>query len=243
MEAIKISGLDKEFKGLVVLKDISIRVEQGEFVAIVGPSGCGKSTLLKLIAGLEDQTSGDLNVFGKPVNGPNKQCMLVLQEHTLYPWRSVAKNVALGLEIQGWPRSKRISKVQEILTAVGLKDFSDYYPHQISGGMCQRASLARAFIMEPDLLLLDEPFGALDALTRLELQEQLLQLWEGTNRSVVLITHDVEEAVFLADRILVMSSLPGRIVKEYRVDLPRPRRRSEKDFANLKSEILDMLLE
>ncbi len=242
MGVIKISNLYKKYKELNVLENISITVQEGEFIAIVGPSGCGKSTLLKLIAGFEKPTTGDLEVFGHSVVGPNKQCMLVFQEHTLYPWRSVAENIALGPEIQRWAKSKRAKKVQDMLVAVGLEDFADYYPHQISGGMCQRASLARAFIMEPNILLLDEPFGALDALTRLELQEQLLRLWEGTKRSVVLITHDVEEAVFLADRILVMGSLQGRVIKEYHVDLARVRNRSGARFTELKEEILNSLI-
>lgn len=240
MSGIDVKDLTKRYGGRTILEDINLTVRAGEFVAIVGPSGCGKSTLLKIIAGLE-KGSGAVLIGGRPVQGPDSSHLLVLQEHALYPWRTVEQNISLGPEIQGWPEPKRKERVNQLIEAVGLSGFNDYYPHQISGGMCQRVSLARAFIMEPEVLLLDEPFGALDALTRMDLQQQLLRLWQMRSATVVLVTHDVEEALLLADTVMVMEGHPGRFIGRFAIDLPRPQRRRASEIVNQKSEILDLL--
>lgn len=240
MSGIDVKDLTKRYGGRTILEDINLTVRAGEFVAIVGPSGCGKSTLLKIIAGLE-KGSGAVLIGGRPVQGPDSSHLLVLQEHALYPWRTVEQNISLGPEIHGWPEPKRKERVNQLIEAVGLSGFNDYYPHQISGGMCQRVSLARAFIMEPEVLLLDEPFGALDALTRMDLQQQLLRLWQMRSSTVVLVTHDVEEAVLLADTVMVMEGHPGRFVGRFTISLPRPHRRRASEIIELKSKILDLL--
>ncbi|BAS26670.1 ABC transporter ATP-binding protein [Limnochorda pilosa] len=241
MTKLAVRSVSQRYGTLAVLRDVTLSVAEGEFVAVVGPSGCGKSTLLRIWAGLERPSSGEVAVDGCPLEGPDPRRMLVFQEDALYPWRTVAANVALGLEIAGWPAQRRRERVGELLEAVGLGGFDGYYPHQLSGGMRQRLSLARALALDPEVLLLDEPYGALDALTRLEMQEELLRLWERTGKTVVLITHDVEEALFLADRVAVMSPRPGRLLDEMPVSLPRPRRRDDPALGALKGRVLEGL--
>ncbi len=235
---IELTDVWLRYGALSVLEAVSLLVPAGEFVAIVGPSGCGKSSLLRLLAGLERPSQGQVAVDGQAVTAPHPRRLLVFQEDALYPWRTVWQNVAFGLELQGLGRPEVARRVAPLLQAVGLAGFENYYPHQLSGGMRQRASLARAFVMDPDVLLLDEPFAALDAMTRLVLQDVLLDMWERDRKTVVLITHDIEEALYLADRVLVMSPRPGRIRRVIPVDLPRPRPRSSTLLASLKGEVL-----
>lgn len=203
------------------LENVSFSVRQAEFVCIVGPSGCGKSTLLKILAGLMQPTSGRLQYSG--VAGSKPQNALVFQEHGLFPWLSVQDNVAFGLEAQGVPRQQRRAQARDFLDQFGLAAFAHNFPHELSVGMRQRAAIARAFLTDPELLLMDEPFSALDAQSKLVLQEELLKIWKAHQKMVVYVTHDIEEAVLLGDRVLVMSGRPGRIVEDITIPLHRPR--------------------
>lgn len=240
-EGFRLDGVQKSFADLRVLDGVSLEAKQGEFVALVGPSGCGKSTALRMCSGLEQADSGRVLWKGEPVVGTDPARMLLFQEHALYPWRTVAQNVGLGLEMAGVSRAEREERVAAILGRVGLGGFGPYLPHQLSGGMKQRAAIARALVMDPAALLLDEPYGALDAITRLTMQEELLRLWHGTGKTVLLVTHDIDEALFLADRIYVMSPRPGRVVRELLVGLDRPRNRSGSRYVELRAEVLDAL--
>jgi ABC-type nitrate/sulfonate/bicarbonate transport system ATPase subunit len=239
--SITFEGVTKRFGDLTVLSDVSLTVERGEFAAIVGPSGCGKSTLLRTLAGLERPDAGRVLVDGKPVKGPGPDRMLMFQEHALYPWRTVADNVGLGLELAGVAKQERQERVADVLERVGLKGFETYFPTQLSGGMRQRAAIARALVMDPEVLLLDEPYGALDAMTRLSMQNELLRLWQGTGKTVLLITHDIDEALYLADRVFVMSARPGRVTQELLLDQPRPRSRSHAQFGRLRENVMEAL--
>jgi NitT/TauT family transport system ATP-binding protein len=205
---------------LPVLQDVSLRVAPGEFVALLGPSGCGKSTLLRLVAGLDAPRRGRIVVDEAEVNGPDPSRVVVFQDPTLFPWRTVWENAALGLQAQGRLRQSR-GRVDAALALVGLTQFAKAYPHQLSGGMAQRAALARALVREPRLLLLDEPFASLDALTRIRMHDLVLNLWGAHAPAVLIVTHDVDEAISLADRVLVLDG--GRIAAQERIDLPRPR--------------------
>jgi NitT/TauT family transport system ATP-binding protein len=238
---IAVEKLVQSFGALTVIDRMSLSVAEGEFLAIIGPSGCGKSTLLRVLAGLVSPTSGRVRIDGVDVDGPDPRRHLVFQEHALYPWRTVYKNVALGLEIERENPQKIKRKVTGLLALVGLEPFAQYYPHQLSGGMRQRAALARALAVEPDVLLLDEPFGALDAMTRLTLQDELLRIWLHSGKTVVLVTHDVEEALFLADRVLIMTTVPGRIREILPVGEKRPRDRGSANLAALKRTVLGIL--
>jgi NitT/TauT family transport system ATP-binding protein len=219
--------------GVRALEEVSFNVNPGEFICIVGPSGCGKSTLLKILAGLIEPTTGQLR-FGE--NGARYQphTALVFQEHGLFPWLTVLDNVAFGLEAQQVGRQERRRKALEFLEQVGLADFSQSFPHQLSVGMRQRAAIARAVLVNPQLLLMDEPFSALDAQSKLVLQEELLRLWTDRQQTVIYVTHDIEEAVLLGDRILVMSGRPGRVREEVRVPLDRPRNLKDREQAELR---------
>ncbi|GGG19340.1 ABC transporter ATP-binding protein [Paenibacillus abyssi] len=238
MQSIQVDNISKRFGSLEVLKNVTIDLKQGEFAAIVGPSGCGKSTVLRMIAGLDTPTEGHVTANQKPIKDPDPSRVLIFQEHALYPWRTVEKNVGFGLELAGVPKQKRKEKVGELLEKVGLGGFQTYYPHQLSGGMRQRASIARALAMEPEVLLLDEPFGALDAITKITMQNELLRLWEGSGKTVLLITHDIDEAIYLADTIHVMSPRPGQIVETVRSTIPRPRNRNGADFVQVREKIM-----
>ncbi len=227
---ITVENLRKTFPArrggsVLVLDDVSFAVDKGEFLAVIGPSGCGKTTMLKILAGIVPHDAGDIRVEGRPLSGPGPQQRLVFQDFALLPWRTIMGNVEFGLEAKGVSKSERQARASELIQRTGLAGFEDYYPHQLSGGMQQRAGLARALVMKPRILLMDEPFGALDAQTRRVLQDDLLHLVEGTGTTVILITHDMDEAVLLADRVLVMASHPGRVqtIVDVRSALPRPR--------------------
>lgn len=223
---------------------LDFAIEPGEFVCILGPSGCGKSTLLGALAGHLQLSGGSLLVDGNDVAGPSPQRGMVFQHHTLLPWRSVLDNVAFGLKMQGVGKTQRREQALEMLRLVGLQDFAQRWPNQLSGGMQQRAEIARVLINRPRLLLMDEPFGALDAQTRARMQELLLDIWTRIRTTVVFVTHDIDEALFLADRILVMSPRPGRFIEDLRLEFPRPRNASlltSPGFTHLKRHCLELL--
>ena len=238
----KVFGQD-ETTATVALADFSLTVSEGEFVCVVGPSGCGKTTMLRILGGLEWQSAGNLAITpsatGRPLNS------MVFQEHSLFPWLSVIDNVAYGLEMRGMGRKERLARAEPFLTTVGLAKFRAHYPHQLSGGMKQRVSLARAFVNDPEILLMDEPFAALDAQNKLLMQEELLRIWEGDRKTVVFITHAIDEALTLADRIVVMTAAPGRIKRIIPVTFPRPRHaielKADRRFGELYLEIWRVL--
>jgi NitT/TauT family transport system ATP-binding protein len=224
----EIVEVTKRFAGradrpVVAVEKTSLSIAEGEFVTIVGPSGCGKSTLLNMMSGLTVPTEGRLRFNGVVINGVNRLIGYITQQDNLMPWRNLRDNVAFPLEIAGVPKSKRYAKVDKWLTQVGLEGFEDAYPHELSGGMRQRANIVRTLVYEPDVLLMDEPFGPLDAQTRLIMQRDLLDLWRSTGKTIVFVTHDLTEAIALADRVVLMSARPGRIVRVDRVAIPRPR--------------------
>ncbi len=220
---LEVSKLHKQFSTkegpVVALKDLNLHVEQGEFVCVVGASGSGKSTLLRLIAGLEQPTAGDIRVDARSVMGPGADRGMVFQNYTLYPWMSVQRNVEFGLKLQGVDKSKRRERASYYLEMVGLSEFSQVLPKQLSGGMKQRVAIARALTSQPKILLMDEPFGALDVQTKETMQQFLLELWNRTGTSILMITHDVREAVFLSQRIYVMTARPGTVQAELEIDL------------------------
>lgn len=230
----------KRFSSLQVVDNFSRDVESGELVALVGPSGCGKSTLLHIAAGLEMPSSGRMLTDGQPIQGPHPERTLMFQENALYPWQTLLQNVALALEFQKVARPQAQQQAREWLAKVNLNGFEDYYPHQVSGGMRQRAALARAFISNPKVLLLDEPFGALDALTRMTLQDSLRTLIREMRPTVLLVTHDVDEALFLADRILVFSARPATVLKEFNLQ-HQEKTHDLSEFAAMRREILGLL--
>ena len=238
---LKIKDLDKDFaiKGETrhVLDHIDLTVEDGEFLVIVGHSGCGKSTLLKIVAGLETPTRGTVELAGKPIASPGPDRTMIFQEHRLFPWMNIRENVEFGLRDRPAEERKEIS--DRLLKTVDLEEFANAYPSQLSGGMSQRAAIARALATNPEILLLDEPFGALDAFTKMELQEELLRIHDEQRGTMIMVTHDIEEAVYLADRIVVMSSRPGKIEEIVDVQLGRPRDRGSVDFAWYKKRVYD----
>jgi len=233
-------AFDLDGKSLPVLDHVSFHMEAGELVALLGPSGCGKSTLLRLVAGLEPPSAGSLWVDRQAITGPHPSRVVMFQDPTLYPWRTVRANVSLGLEARGLLRT-RGGRVDDALRLVGLSHFATAYPHQLSGGMAQRVSLARALVNDPTLLLLDEPLGKLDSMTRLTMQGELVSLWQRNGFSALLVTHDVEEAVFMANRVIVLSDRPAAIKADIQVDLPFPRHRGDPRLADLRREILGLL--
>jgi ABC-type nitrate/sulfonate/bicarbonate transport system ATPase subunit len=242
--SLGIRGVSHEFdlggSRLRVLDAVNLEVAAGEFVALLGPSGCGKSTLLRLIAGLETPTSGSILADGTAILRPDPSRILVFQDPTLFPWATVQANVATGLEARGVLKAHR-ERVTDALALTELTAFAKAYPHQLSGGMAQRAALARALVNDPALLLLDEPLGKLDSLTRLALQEELVKLWRRRGFTALLVTHDVEEALLLAERIVVFSDRPARIKAEFKVDKPYPRHRDDPDIVVQRREILETL--
>jgi len=231
---------DREGRSLPVLERIRLHLAAGEFVAILGPSGCGKSTLLRLVAGLDPPAIARLSMNGQAIEGPDASRIIVFQDPTLYPWRTVWSNVALGLEARGLLRSHR-ERVDDALRLVGLDGFATAYPRQLSGGMSQRAALARALVNDPKLLILDEPLGQLDSLTRIAMQQELVSLWQSAGFTALLVTHDVEEAVYLASRVIVLSQRPARIIAEVANVRPYPRHRGDPHLVELRREIMGHL--
>jgi NitT/TauT family transport system ATP-binding protein len=225
--ALELEGVSKVFGNgpnmVQALGPINFAIESGSFVSVVGPSGCGKSTLLRLMAGLEQPTVGELRRYGAALKGPSRDVGIIFQDHVLFPWATVLENVLLPADVLSLPKAPARKRALWLLELTGLKDFADHRPHMLSGGMKQRAAFCRALLADPQLLLLDEPFGALDALTREELSLELSRLWQDLGRTALLITHDIEEAVLLGDRLIVMSNRPGRIRLDVPIDLPRPR--------------------
>jgi len=222
------------------LDDVSLHVGETEFVSLIGPSGCGKTTLLRLVAGLDSPQQGSVEVDGEPVTGPSHERGYVFQQGALFPWATVEANIATGLKARG-VYSQQKARVREFVDMVGLSDFAHAYPHQLSGGMAQRVAIARALINEPRVLLLDEPMGALDSFTRIELQDKLLELWQRLASTMVLVTHDIDEAIYLSDRIVIMTPRPGRVSEVIDVQLERPRARGEAGFLRLRAHILEQL--
>ena len=222
------------------LEQVSLNVAAGELLSIIGPSGCGKSTLLRLVAGLEPPTSGELWVEQERISGPSAERGLVFQDPNLFPWLTVRRNVQAGLVARGLLAEKR-REVDEYLRLVGLEQFANAFPHHLSGGMAQRAALARALINHPKILLLDEPLGALDAFTRMRLQDEVLRLWQARRTTILLVTHDIDEAIYMSSRILIMTAQPGRVERIIPVTFERPRQRNSPEFLRLRSEILELL--
>lgn len=248
---IEITDLTKIYgehsaQSVTALSDVSLTVRDGEFLSIVGPSGCGKTTLLKIIAGLVEKTNGSVQVQGKEVTKPQRSIGVVFQDSSLFPWRSVLRNAEFGLEIMGVEKAERRETVMEMLSLVGLSGFEDAYPDELSGGMKQRVSLARTLATDPDILLMDEPFGALDEQTRLFMGEELLRIWKETGKTIVLITHSLQESVHLSDRVSIMSNRPGRIKHVETIEIPRPRESDVigmPEFSKAQSRIWDIVKE
>ncbi|MDD4731107.1 MAG: ABC transporter ATP-binding protein [Desulfovibrio sp.] len=245
---LHIDKLTKTFgqgdKAVTALDSTDLNVGRGEFAVVVGPSGCGKSTLLNIVAGLERPTSGSVTLEGEHVTGPGAERGMVFQSYTLFPWLTVRKNVEFGLRIKGVSPAERADTARHYIAMVGLEEFENALPKELSGGMQQRVAIARVLANKPRMLLMDEPFGALDAQTRLQLQEQLLRVWRQEKATVLFITHDIDEAILLGDRVHVMSKRPGRLVEEVPVDLQRPRDHTvtvSQDFARLKKRVMDRL--
>ena len=239
---LAIRGLNKQYEvkgeALPVLQDINLTIEPGEFVSIVGSSGCGKSTLLRLVIGLEGDYQGEILLNGQRIVGTSLNRGIVFQEHRLFPWLTVEKNVALGLLNSSLSEGQQRATVREHIALVGLQGFETAYPHQLSGGMSQRVAIARALVNRPDILLLDEPFGALDAMTRAHLQQELHRIWQTEGITMILVTHDVEEAVYLGDKVVVMEPRPGRIRRTVPVPLAHPRDRASHAFTTVKDSVL-----
>jgi len=241
---VEITGLNKWFGELEALRNIDVAVEQGEFISVVGPSGCGKTTFLRIVAGLEPATSGTILLDGAPLAGPGSNRGFVFQNDSLLPWRTVLANALIGPEVAGRVGEKERKRTLDLLKLVGLGGFENYYPRQLSGGMRQRVNLARALAIDPDVLLMDEPFASLDAQTREIMQTELLRIWEQGRKTVLFVTHQIDEAIYLSDRVMVMTKRPGRAKKIFKIDLPRPRdyeMRVTPEFNELKLEIWNEL--
>ncbi len=230
-----------EKPGIKALENLDLTVKENEFTCIVGPSGCGKSTLLRILAGLETPTKGKALIKGQPIKKPTPKIGLVFQEYTLFPWRTVTENIQFGLEIKGTPKKQRKQTAQQYINLVGLQGFENTYPTQLSGGMKQRVSIARTLANNPTVLLMDEPFGALDAQTRNQMQRELLRIWQKEKKTIVFVTHNVDEAVYLADKIAVMTKRPGTIKQTTKIELPRERDRTSPKFNNYRTQILNQI--
>ena len=241
---LKLNNVSKSFPKIDTdtitnaISDVSITLTDGEFVSLVGPSGCGKSTILRLISGLITPTTGEIVLNGKTIDKPNEKIAMVFQKPTLFPWLTVTDNIAFGLKLK-----KKVDdiKIKDMIELIGLKDFANDYPHQLSGGMSQRVALARAIINEPDILLLDEPLGALDAFTRMKMQEEILSLWEKNKQLAIMVTHDIEEAVYMSTKVIVIDSRPGRIKNVINIDLKNRHDRSSNEFIEYRNKILNLL--
>ncbi|MBD7938292.1 ABC transporter ATP-binding protein [Cytobacillus sp. Sa5YUA1] len=247
---LEIKNVDKVFKtksgDTTALQKTSFTIDDGEFVTILGPSGCGKSTVLRIVAGLEEATTGEVLLDGQPIDGPGPDRGMVFQSYTLYPWLTVKENISFGLKLKGARQKERDDLARHYLQLIGLEGFENHYPVQLSGGMKQRVAIARALANDPKVLLMDEPFGALDAQTRNIMQEVLLRAWEKSKKTILFITHDVDESIFLADSVYVMTARPGRLKKKVPIDIARPRDFSVKatnQFAQYKEELLSLIRE
>ena len=245
VNGLSISGVSKQFTNpqgevITALSNVDLDIAPGSFISLIGPSGCGKSTLLRLIAGLIQLDSGTLTLDGAPITKPGSDRGFMFQDHVLFPWLSIYDNIAFGLKVQG-TYEKRKDDVEQIIHQVGLEGYEDHFPYQVSGGMQQRASLARALIGHPKILLLDEPLGALDAFTRMTMQEEIRKVWEKSHTTMIMVTHDIEEAVYMAQKVVVLSSHPGRVIKEIPIELSRPVDRESPVFTAYKTEILKAL--
>jgi ABC-type nitrate/sulfonate/bicarbonate transport system ATPase subunit len=242
---LAIRGVGKSFSAgndvIEALHDINLSMRQGEFVCLIGASGCGKSTLLRIVAGFETPSIGTVQVSGVPVTGPGSDRGMVFQDYALFPWMTVRQNIGFGPKQKGWPKSRIKEITDSYLDMIGLTRFAERYPSQLSGGMRQRVSIARVLANEASVLLMDEPFGALDALTREQLQRELLQIWERTGVTVIFVTHSVEEATLLADRVIVMTASPGRVEVDCPITLTRPRDVSEPDFNDVRRSLTQRL--
>lgn len=242
---LSIKKLNKSFQRdqnkLTVLDGIHLDIEQGEFISIVGSSGCGKSTLLRLIAGLDSDYQGEILLNKIPIQGTDLKRGLIFQEHRLLPWLTVSENIHLALEETGLSRSEKNARVKEHIEIVGLTGFENAYPHELSGGMAQRVAIARGLVNKPDILLLDEPFGALDAMTRSHLQAELQRIWQHEKITMILVTHDIEEAVYLGDRVIVMSARPGKIKEIIPIPLAHPRHKDSENLFNFRNQALHLL--
>jgi ABC-type nitrate/sulfonate/bicarbonate transport system ATPase subunit len=234
------AAADESAAATHALDRVTLSVTAGELVSLIGPSGCGKSTLLRLIAGLDPPGSGTLWVGAEEIHAPSAERGLVFQDPNLFPWLTVRRNIESGLRARGLLQQKR-HEVDEFMRLVGLETFADAFPHHLSGGMAQRVALARALINHPKVLLLDEPLGALDAFTRMRLQDEVLRLWEARGTTILLVTHDIDEALYMSDRIVIMTPRPGRIERILPLDLERPRQRNSPEFLRLRGEILELL--
>ncbi|MGP3666938.1 MAG: ABC transporter ATP-binding protein [Candidatus Bathyarchaeota archaeon] len=243
---LEIRNLRKEFDGkppVEVINRINLTIYEGEILCILGPSGCGKTTLLRIIAGLEKPTSGEVLLDGEVVTKPGSDRVMVFQEYALFPWRTALGNVCFSLELKKLPKEEVLEKGRKYLKLVGLDGFENRYPHQLSGGMRQRVAIARALACEPKILLMDEPFGSLDAQTRNLMQDELLRIWEKTGKTIIFVTHNVEEAVYLGDRITILTSRPAKIKSMIEVPFKKPRDRLNFEFVKLRGEILKLLRE
>ena len=244
---IRIQKVGKVFSGgrgeVVALQDIDLDIAPGQFTCLLGPSGCGKSTLLNAVAGFSAPSSGSITVDGAPVSAPGPERGMVFQEYALFPWMTVEKNIAFGLEIKGLAKSRIAGTVEKLLHMLSLVEFRARYPKDLSGGMRQRVAIARVLALDSPIMLMDEPFGALDALTRRNLQDELLRLWAALNKTIIFVTHSIEEAIYLADRIVVMTYRPGTIKRDLLVDLPRLRDPADASFNALKRELGQLVME
>lgn len=242
---LEIKGLSKTFsvkgKTFEALYDVNFSVGDKEFMCLLGPSGCGKTTLLRIMAGLERPTSGAVLLDGEPIEGPAPQRGMVFQEYSLFPWRTILDNVAFGLELQGVSKDERYDKARKYLKVVGLEEFENSYPHELSGGMKQRVAIVRALVNNPKALFMDEPFGALDAQTRNVMQAELLRIWQEQQKTVVFVTHSVDEAIYLADRVVIMSARPGQINEILEIEIPRPRVRTSSEVNWYRQRVLHVL--
>ncbi|MBI3230011.1 MAG: ABC transporter ATP-binding protein [Burkholderiales bacterium] len=245
--SVEINKVSKVFgegeKRMQALQDISCTIPDGQFVCLLGPSGCGKSTLLNAVAGFALPSSGDVYAGGKLVTGPGPERGMVFQEYALFPWMTVAQNVAFGLEIKGMAKAQIDERVHSLLAKLGLSDFRQRYPKDLSGGMRQRVAIARVLALDAPILLMDEPFGAIDALTRRNLQDELLRIWGETGKTILFVTHSIEESIYLADRILVMTYRPGTIKRDLSLNLPRPRDTATPEFNELKRELSALVMQ
>jgi NitT/TauT family transport system ATP-binding protein len=247
MAQIIVNNVQKVFKtpgkDVIALKDINLEIKQGEFVCLLGPSGCGKSTLLNAVAGFALPSAGEITVEGKKITGPGPDRGMVFQEYALFPWMTITQNIAFGLEVQKKSKAEIDLTVNQLLELLHLNDFRDRFPKDLSGGMRQRVAIARVLALDSPIMLMDEPFGALDALTRRNLQDELLRIWEKLGKTIIFVTHSIEESIYLADRIVVMTYRPGTVKRDQWVNMPRPRDPASPEFNELKRELGRLVME